>query len=358
MRANELIFAGVPGPDLDKASAALLEQHQPGGVVLLGWNFKTLEQLAELTTAIRRILPEVILCIDAEGGRVDRLRDVVGPAPAASLLGRRPASLAYQAGHWIAQAMRLFDFDLDFAPVVDLDRGATDNALDGRYFGATPEQVIPRARAFLRGLHAGGAGGCLKHFPGLGGAGQDTHHQGSAVYLPSDELRVDLAPFATLAGHAGAVMIGHAAYPAYDSSMRPATMSPEILGGLLRGRLGFTGLSISDDLDMKALASWGEMPDRAAQAFASGCDVLLVCHRLEDVPEVIERLEHPSLDERREEALERLDVYRQRLRTLRAARDHVNLMDAAGGGDRLEIVQDALAEILKSAKGGEEPQKP
>ena len=276
MRANELIFAGVPGPDLDKTSAALLEQYQPGGVVLLGWNFKTLEQLAELTTAIRRILPEVVLCIDAEGGRVDRMRDVVGPAPAASLLGRRPVSLAYQAGHWIAQAMRLFDFDLDFAPVVDLDRGATDNALDGRYFGATPEQVIPRARAFLRGLHAGGAGGCLKHFPGLGGAGQDTHHQGSVVYLPADELRADLAPFATLAGHAGAVMIGHAAYPAYDSSMRPATMSPEILGGLLRGRLGFTGLSISDDLDMKAWPPGARCPTapprpspRAATSFSS-----------------------------------------------------------------------------------------
>jgi beta-N-acetylhexosaminidase len=148
-------------------------------------------------------------------------------------------------------------------------------------------------------------------------------------------------------------MVGHAAYPAYDSTMRPATMSPEILGGLLRGRLGFTGLAISDDLDMKALATWGEMPDRAARSFASGCDVLLVCHHLEDVPGVIERLEDPALDGRREEALGRFDVYRQRLSTLRAARDHVNLMDAAGGGDRLEIVQEALAEILKSARGGE-----
>src|SRR5262249_46769627 len=138
-------------------------------------------------------------------------------------------------------------------------------------------------------------------------------------------------------------------------SMRPATLSPEILGGLLRGRLGFAGLALSDDLDMKALAAWGEMPDRAARAFASGCDVLLVCHRLTDLPEVIERLEHPSLEERRQEALERLDVYRHRLRTLRAARDHLNQMDAPGGGDRLEIVQDALAEVLKSAQGGDAP---
>jgi beta-N-acetylhexosaminidase len=351
MRANELIFAGLPGPDLDKASAALLAEHRPGGVVLLGWNFKTLEQLAALTEEIRRLLPDVVLAIDAEGGRVDRMRDIVGPAPAAALLGKRPASLAYQAGHWIAHALRLFDFDLDFAPVVDLDRGATGNALDERCFGATPEEVVPPARAFLRGLHAGGAGGCVKHFPGLGGAGEDTHHQGSVVYLPSDELQTDLAPFAALAELAGAVMVGHAAYPAYDSSMRPATLSPEILGGLLRGRLGFAGLAISDDLDMKALAPWGEMADRAAQAFAAGCDVLLVCHRLEDLPGVIERLEHPSLAERREEALERFDVYRQRLHTLRAARDHVSLVDPTADGDRLETVRQALAGILASARG-------
>jgi beta-N-acetylhexosaminidase len=355
MRTSELVFAGVPGPDLDKASAALLEAHRPGGVVLLGWNFKTLEQLAELTAEIRRLLPEAVLCIDAEGGRVDRMRDIVAPSPAAAALGQRPASLSYQAGNWIAQSMRLFDFDMDFAPVVDLDRGETDNALDGRYFGAIPGEVIPRARAFLRGLHAGGAGGCVKHFPGLGGAGQDTHHQGSVVYLPSDDLKIDLEPFAALAGLAGAVMVGHAAYPAYDSSMRPATMSPEILGGLLRGRLAFDGLAVSDDLDMKALAPWGEMPDRAAQAFAAGCDVLLVCHHLEDLPGVIERLEHPSLDGRREESLDRLDVYRQRLQTLRAARDHMSLVDAAGAGDRLEVIQAALAEILKSAHGGSDP---
>jgi beta-N-acetylhexosaminidase len=354
MRANELVFAGIPGPDLDKTSAALLEEHQPGGVVLLGWNFKTLEQLSELTTAIRRLLPEVVLCIDAEGGRVDRMKEIVGPAPAASLLGKRPASLSYQAGNWIAQAMRLFDFDMDFAPVVDLDRGESNNALDGRYFGADPEAVIGHARAFLRGLHAGGAGGCVKHFPGLGGAGQDTHHEGSVVYLPKDDLQLDLAPFAALAELAGAVMIGHAAYPGYDSSMRPATMSPEILGGLLRGRLCFNGLSVSDDLDMKALGAWGEMPERAAQAFASGCDVLLVCHHLTDLPGVIERLEDPSLDGRREEALARLDVYRQRLSTLRAARDHVSFVDPAGSGDRLETVREALDEILKRARGGAE----
>ena len=352
MNAADLVFAGVPGPDLDRASAALLAEHRPGGVLLLGRNFKTLEQLVELVAGLRRILPEAMLAIDAEGGRVDRLRGIVGPAPAAAALAAKPPSLALEAGRWIAQELRLFDFDLDFAPVVDLDRGLTDNALDRRCYGTAPAEVVPRARAFLRGLHAGGVGGCVKHFPGLGGAGQDTHHAGSAIYLPAEELQVDLEPFAVLSGLAGAVMVGHAAYPAYDPSMRPATVSPEILGGLLRGRLGFDGLVVSDDLDMRALEEVGGMADRAEMAFAAGCDVLLVCHRLEELPEVIARLEHPELAARREEALQRLEVYRQRLKTLQAAREHAGLPGETAEGDRLEAVRRALARIRASA--GEE----
>jgi beta-N-acetylhexosaminidase len=351
MGANELIFAGVPGPDLDRASAALLAEHRPGGVVLLGRNFKTLEQLAKLTDDLRRLLPEAILAIDAEGGRVDRMRDIVAPAPAASLLARRPPSLALQAGTWIARALRLFDFDMDFAPVVDLDRGEVDNALDGRTFGATHEQVIPRARAFLRGLHAGGVGGCIKHFPGLGGAGADTHHHGAAIYLPAGELARDLEPFAALARLAGAVMVGHAAYPAYDTSGRPATLSPAILGGLLRGRLAFDGLVVSDDLEMKALAEWGGIADRTAAAFAAGCDALLVCHRLEDLAEVIARLDDPGLDSRREEALARVALYRERLATLGAAREQA--AHTGEPSDRLEEIRGALGQVRASAEAAE-----
>src|SRR3954449_7098292 len=222
-RAAENVFVGIPGPELDERTSALLAEHQPGGVVLFGRNVKDTEQLLELVTAIRRVLPEAVLAIDAEGGRVDRLKDVVGPAPAASFLAAKSPSYALQAGNWIAQSLRLFDLDLNFAPVVDLDRGQVDNALDGRYLGKTPKEIIPRAQAFLRGLHSGGAGGCVKHFPGLGGAGGGTHHHMSAVYLPAEELRPDLEPFAALSRLAGAVMVGHALYPAYDPSMRPAT---------------------------------------------------------------------------------------------------------------------------------------
>lgn len=349
MRPAEQVFVGIPGPELDAESAALLAAHQPGGVVLFKRNIKDEEQLNDLMTALRRLLPEAIFAIDAEGGRVDRLQEVVGPAPGASLLARHPPSYSLQAGHWVAQALRLFDIDVDFAPVVDLDRGATDNALDDRYFGATPAEVIPRAQAFLRGLYTGGAGGCLKHFPGLGAAGEDTHFRMSAVYLPAEELRPDLEPFQALNRLAGAVMVGHALYPAYDASMRPATLSPAIIGGILRGRLGFDGLVFSDDMEMKALDEWGDLPERCEACFAAGCDVVNVCHTLAALPEIVARLENPALGERVAEANRRLETYRQRLLTLRTAQEYVKFMSETSHGERLDRIRQALEQLHESA---------
>ncbi|PYQ57908.1 MAG: hypothetical protein DMF53_21505 [Acidobacteria bacterium] len=132
MKPADQVFVGIPGPELDKASAEILAAHQPGGLILFKRNIEDEEQLNDLVTALRRVLPEAVLAIDAEGGRVDRLKDVVGPAPAASFLAGKSPSYALQAGNWVAQSLRLFDLDVDFAPVVDLDRGQTDNALDGR----------------------------------------------------------------------------------------------------------------------------------------------------------------------------------------------------------------------------------
>jgi beta-N-acetylhexosaminidase len=350
MRAAEQVFVGLPGPELDAHSAALLRQHQPGGVVLFGRNIKGMEQLLELVTAVRRILPEAVLAIDAEGGRVDRLKEIVGPAPPASLLARNSPSLALQAGTWVAHALRLFDIDVDFAPVVDLDRGESDNALDDRYLGARPADVIARARAFLRGLHAGGAGGCLKHFPGLGGAGQDTHFKVSVVYLPQQVLLADLDPFEALARLAGSVMVSHAIYPAYDAEKRPATLSAAIVGGLLRGRLRFDGVAFSDDLEMKALDDWGDLAERSEACFAAGCDVLLLCHTLEALPDVLARLEAPAFAERRREAHRRLELYRQRLRTLRTAREYIAMMRVGSSGERLETVRKALLQIEESGR--------
>lgn len=349
MHAAEQVFVGIPGPELDDETTRLLSEHRPGGVVLFKRNIKDPEQLNDLVTALRKLLPEAVFSIDAEGGRVDRLRDVVGPAPAGAVLARHAPSLAYQAGTWIARALRLFDIDVDFAPVVDLNRGESDNALDGRYLGSAPADIMPRAQAFLRGLHAGGVGGCLKHFPGLGAAPADTHFKVASIFLPADDLRPDLEPFEMLGAYAGSIMVGHAIYPAYDHRQRPATLCPPIIQDLLRDRLGFSGLVFSDDMEMKALDEWGSLPERSELAFESGCDVLLVCHTLEALPEIASRLSHPRHAERLAAANRHLEAYRQRLQTLRSAQDYVATMRESSRGERLETVRQTLEQIQASA---------
>ncbi len=317
MSPAEPVWVGLPGPDLDGKSADLLSAHAPGGIVLFGRNCVEPGQLFDLVRAIREILPRAILAIDAEGGRVDRLRGVVAPAPAASHLATRLPSASIAAGRAVGRALRLFDLDVDFAPVVDLDRGLTGNALDGRCFGTRPEEVVARARAFLAGLHMIGIGGCLKHYPGLGGAGEDTHHEGSVVPLTRDQLEDDLAPFDALGVFAGAVMISHAAYPAYDANSLPATLSP-CIHRLLRRRLGQHVLAVCDDLEMKALSPWGDLPERTAAAFLAGCDILPVCRDLEALPAIAERLADPALESRHAEAHGRIERYRKHLAQLRS----------------------------------------
>ena len=233
MRAADLLIVGFEGAELTVAERKILRRLKPGGVILFQRNIASGEQLHALVADLRALCGETVLYVDAEGGRVDRLRNVVGPAPTASALAEARPAVARQAGRWIGLALRHFGFDVDFAPVVDLDRGELDNALDGRYLGATPRAVAARGRAFLDGLQSAGVAGCLKHFPGLGAARMDTHRAGAPIDLSVDGLTLDLVPFRSLEERAGMIMASHASYAAFDAA-RPATLSPEISTVLLR----------------------------------------------------------------------------------------------------------------------------
>jgi beta-N-acetylhexosaminidase len=347
MIGGRFLLAGFPEARLTKATVRWLERLQPGGVILFERNVKDADQLVELTGAIRQLLPDALLAIDMEGGRVDRLKKVLGPAVSPAALARHSPSLALEAGRWIGHGLRLFDLDLDLAPTVDLDRGQTGNALDDRYLGGTPQAVEERARAFLRGLAEAGVGGCLKHFPGLGGAARDTHFEGARVELSAAELEVDLAPFRRLMGEVGVVMVGHAVYPAYDPE-HPASLSPAILGTLLRRELGFAGLVLSDDLEMKAFLDLGAPAERAELSFARGCDALLVCHTPDLAVEIARRLEAPALEPRRREAAERLARYRDRVREDRALGGY-RLADLGRRPPGLAEVRQRLREVHGAA---------
>ena len=319
MNTAELLVVGIPGLEVDAETELELRRLVPGGVILFSRNIANAEQLVELVARLRELLPGVLLYVDAEGGRVDRLRDVVGPAPPGRDLKSREPRQAERAGRWVGQSLAAFGIDVDLAPVVDLERGEKDNALDDRYLGDRPERVIARAQAFLRGLWSAGVMGCLKHFPGLGAARSDTHLEGAPISLSRTELEPDLKPFRLLGNDAGAVMLSHASYSALDEEERPATLSPPVGTGLLRRELGFRGVAFSDDLEMGALGSWGELPQLGVQSVSTGCDVILLCRHIENGREVADALLREIEPLRLQEALTRLGIFRQRCLSLKSA---------------------------------------
>lgn len=337
MSAAELLIVGVPGPDLDDDSAQLLRAVRPGGVILFRRNVDTAERLRELVAAIRRAAPGTILYSDSEGGRVDRLAGVVGGAPSAAELAHRSSQDIEITGFWVGQSLRQFDLDVDLAPVVDLDRGIAGNALDGRCLGSSKETVTLRGKAFLAGLHRAGIGGCLKHFPGLGGARGDTHFDTGLVDLTKLDLAQDLVPFVALGERAQALLINHAVYPALDAAEKPASLSRGIATGLLREKLGYTGLLIADDLEMHALAPHGDLTARAAAALGAGCDLLPICHSLAETPRIVAGLSGAKLAGRVREARTRFAAYRGHLQALRAAR--------GGRAPSLETVRRRIAKM-------------
>jgi len=319
VKGGGVLFVGFEGPRLRRDERQALLRLQPAGITLVPRNIEDEAGLVALLAELRALCPEAIFALDAEGGRVDRLRRIAGPAPAAEELAARPPRLAGRAGRWVGASLRHFGFDLDFAPVVDLDRGRRGNALDGRTLGRTPRAVVARARAFLAGLGASGAGCCLKHFPGLGGAGEDTHLEPTRIELGRRELARDLAPFVALLPAADAVMVGHAVYPAIDPAALPATLSPAVCHELLRRRLRYRGALLSDDLEMGALGTVGSLPEIGEAALVAGCDGLLFCRRVTEATAVATRLGRPRLAARRRQAEARLARLRRRLERARRA---------------------------------------
>jgi beta-N-acetylhexosaminidase len=231
-------------------------------------------------------------------------------------------------------------FDVDLAPVVDrLLPGASERILAERAASSDPTVIARAANDFLFGLSESGVGGCVKHFPGLGRANLDTHKELPRIPVDPREEELDLAPFIAAMESAGAVMISHAAGP--DGV--PASLSRETAHRLLRQRLGFTGAAFSDDLEMGALAAFGDLPERCVAAAQAGCDLLFVCSRIDAYADCVVAVERNVPVERQFEAQERLSGYANRLQSVRKnssnsraglddLKKRISLLDAASGG--------------------------
>ncbi|APE29518.1 beta-N-acetylhexosaminidase [Halomonas aestuarii] len=276
------VMLDLEGQHLTPEEGELLARPEVGGVILFARNTASADQVRTLCDEVRRIRPDLLLAVDQEGGRVQRLREGVTRLPAMGRLGRDFAlqpevtlRLCQDAGWLLGMEMAACGLDLSFAPVLDVD-GGTSSVIGDRSFSADPEAVARMGRAFLDGLHEAGMVGVGKHFPGHGGVAADSHHELPVDARPLQALRDhDLVPFARLASRLDAVMPAHVVYP--DLDHRPAGFSPAWLG-MLRQSLGFKGVIFSDDLSMAGAAFAGTPGERARAALAAGCDMLLVCN--------------------------------------------------------------------------------
>ena len=277
---------GIRQPKLDDRTTAFFRAASPWSFILFREACVSRAQVRALCAALREAAGhDAIIYIDQEGGRVARLKPPEWPAwPACAAYGavyaREPqAGLeAARLGHrLIAHELKAIGVDGDFAPVLDLPASGADPIIGDRAFSRDRAEIALLARAALEGLHAGGVTGCVKHIPGHGRAEADSHLALPKVTASARELEADLFPFAAMAD-AEAAMTAHIVYEAWDKD-RPATCSPKVIDEVIRGRIGFQGLLMSDDLDMKALqyALKGGLATRAEAALKAGCDLVLQC---------------------------------------------------------------------------------
>lgn len=278
------LMVGLPGIELDAATQARLEALQPAGVILFRRNLETPEQTCGLLLALARLpVPPRLVALDQEGGAVSRLEPWIGPTPPAVDLAARGSLAVARFGRLTGQLLSALGFNVDFAPVVDLCAANAGNGIDGRSYGEDPELVVELAGQFLDALQSTGVAGCLKHFPGLGCTAVDSHVELPTADRSAEELdRFELEPYRHLGPRAACVMVGHGHYPAWNpGDPGPASGSATIVRGILRDRLGYGGLIVTDDLLMGAVADLDVDGRFAVESLAAGCDLLLYCADLD-----------------------------------------------------------------------------
>lgn len=311
-----MILIGVKGSELEVEEARLLRRVQPGGYILFGRNIKTAEQLRKLTDDLRDLSrTEPIITIDQEGGRVSRLRLIGNEPPnAQQLRDHGDRALIRRHGELTGQLLRLFGFNLDLCPVLDISfNDNADNSLRGRCYGRDVAEVIANAAAFNAALRETGIASCGKHFPGYSCAPLDAHHQLPKIDRSREQLDQDeLAVFREFSPHVDSMMICHGWYPSLEPEKTPASLSRAVVTGLLRGELSYQGLVMTDDLDMGAILNEYSFEEMLQRAVAAGNDLAMICHRIEKVAEahaVIDQLPAPQLDR----ALESISRFKARL---------------------------------------------
>ncbi|MCB2014399.1 MAG: beta-N-acetylhexosaminidase [Sphingobium sp.] len=291
------VIFGLAGEQLSGDERAFFRESDPAGYILFQRNCRDRDQLRALTDDLRALhgRDDLLIMIDQEGGRVARMKPPVWPefppmqrfdalyevAPSTAIEAARANAQA------IAATLRECGITVDALPLLDVRQDGASDIMGDRTLGTDPMRVAALGRAVLDGLKAGGVVGIVKHIPGHGRALVDSHHELPTVIADEAALATDLEPFITL-NQAPMGMTAHIVYTAWDAE-RPASLSPEVIHKIIRDRIGYDGLLMSDDLDMKALK--GDIPALAAGVVEAGCDLALNCWaKMEDMVGIAQRL--------------------------------------------------------------------
>lgn len=278
---GQLLIGSLPATTVTAEMRGLAREFQLGGVIWFARNIEAPEQVAELSHDVQQLATESPLwvSVDQEGGRVARLRKPFTEWPPMATLGRSgEVALAERFATALAAELRAVGITLDYAPVLDIHTNPKNPIIGDRALAGDAEVVATFGAAIIRALQAGGVAACGKHFPGHGDTSTDSHLELPLVEHSPDRIRrVECVPFRTaIEAEVAFIMTAHVLVPSLDDQ-RPATLSSRIVQGLLRDELGYQGVILSDDLEMKAIAKSWSVPDAAVAAVAAGCDGLLIC---------------------------------------------------------------------------------
>lgn len=307
------VILDLKGLVLTPEEKEILQHPNVGGIIFFSRNYDNPEQLAELVQQIRLARSNCLLCVDQEGGRVQRFKNQFTLLPALRKLGdlvdnqvnslAEVLSLAEQLGYLMALEIRSFDIDLSFAPVLDLDN--ISDVIQDRAFHSDPQMVSRLASAYIKGMAQAGMKATGKHFPGHGSVKADSHFELPADLREWDAIKEDLLPFQELIKQGiDALMPAHIIYPQIDPN--PVGFSSFWLQEVLRKQLNFNGTIVSDDLMMSGASGMGDFPLRAERALAAGCDFILICNHPDSAIKTIEGLRtiaNPHSQQRRQNLL-------------------------------------------------------
>ena len=290
---GQLLIIGFDGSGMSPRLSSFLSRLQPSGVILFVRNIKSADQTWGLLRDCQKcVSTPLFTCVDLEGGSVDRFRDVLGPAPsAADVFATGDRKLFRRHGQVIGENCRALGFNVDFAPALDLAFEPSRSVMGSRAVSADATEVAKYAREFLAGLREANVLGCGKHFPGLGEGTLDSHNELPVIDKPLKKLWAeDLVPYRMLRQKLPLVMIAHATYPQITHDRTPASLSKIWITDVLRKRIGYRNLIVSDDLEMGGVLAAASVGQAAVEHIRAGGDLCLICHREDYITQASEVL--------------------------------------------------------------------